>query len=41
VVLVRGSRKSDVDRVRQAFLRRLDIEHNFRVLKQTLGVNGI
>ncbi|GAA4975895.1 hypothetical protein GCM10025331_83260 [Actinoplanes utahensis] len=28
---------ADVDRCRQAFLRRFDIEHTFRLLKQTLG----
>ncbi|GIH21680.1 NF041680 family putative transposase [Rugosimonospora africana] len=29
--------KADVDRCWQAFLRRFDIEHTFRLLKQTLG----
>jgi len=28
---------SEVDRLWQAFLRRFDIEHTFRMLKQTLG----
>ncbi|GIF17266.1 hypothetical protein Ate01nite_72980 [Actinoplanes teichomyceticus] len=28
---------ADVDRCWQAFLRRFDIEHTFRLLKQTLG----
>jgi hypothetical protein len=28
---------SDIDRLWQAFLRRFDIEHTFRFLKQTLG----
>jgi hypothetical protein len=28
---------ADADRLRQAFLRRFDIEHSFRLLKQTLG----
>ena len=27
----------DVDRLWQIFLRRFDLEHNFRVLKQALG----
>ncbi len=31
------SSESDVDRCWQAFLRRFDIEHTFRLLKQTLG----
>lgn len=29
--------EADVDRCRQAFLRRFDIEHTFRMLQQTLG----
>ncbi|MCX5270754.1 NF041680 family putative transposase [Streptomyces virginiae] len=28
---------TDVDRCRQAFLRRFDIEHTFRMIKQTMG----
>ncbi|WP_214406128.1 hypothetical protein [Pseudonocardia lacus] len=28
---------ADVDRFWQVFLRRFDIEHTFRLLKQTLG----
>jgi hypothetical protein len=28
---------TDIDRARQAFLRRFDLEHTFRFLKQTLG----
>ncbi|MYR17081.1 transposase, partial [Streptomyces sp. SID6137] len=32
-----GATEADVDRCRQAFLRRFDIEHRFRMLKQTLG----
>lgn len=27
----------DVDRARQALLRRFDLEHTFRLFKQTLG----
>lgn len=32
-----GASPADVDRVWQVFLRRFDIEHTFRMLKQTLG----
>ncbi|WP_216369683.1 NF041680 family putative transposase [Streptomyces griseofuscus] len=32
-----GATEADVDRCWQAFLRRFDIEHTFRMLKQTLG----
>ncbi len=32
-----GARPEDVDRCWQAFLRRFDVEHTFRLLKQTLG----
>lgn len=32
-----GITPSDVDRLWQAFLRRFDLEHTFRVFKQTLG----
>jgi len=32
-----GADPADVDRCWQAFLRRFDIEHTFRLLKQTLG----
>ncbi|MFI8453738.1 NF041680 family putative transposase [Streptomyces erythrochromogenes] len=32
-----GARAQDVDRCWQAFLRRFDVEHTFRLLKQTLG----
>ena len=32
-----GQTVSDVDRLWQAFLRRFDIEHTFRMFKQTLG----
>jgi hypothetical protein len=32
-----GASPADVDRCRQAFLRRFDIEHTFRLLKQVLG----
>jgi hypothetical protein len=32
-----GATPADVDRLWQAFLRRFDIEHTFRLLKQTLG----
>lgn len=32
-----GQSVSDVDRLWQAFLRRFDIEHTFRLFKQTLG----
>jgi len=32
-----GARPDDVDRVWRAFLRRFDLEHTFRLLKQTLG----
>ncbi|WP_331739828.1 transposase (plasmid) [Streptomyces goshikiensis] len=32
-----GGRPADVDRCWQAFLRRFDVEHTFRLLKQTLG----
>ncbi|WTK82899.1 transposase [Streptomyces sp. NBC_01511] len=32
-----GATPADVNRCRQAFLRRSDIEHTFRMLKQTLG----
>lgn len=32
-----GARDLDVDRLWQAFLRRFDIEHTFRMLKQVLG----
>ncbi|MEF9880853.1 NF041680 family putative transposase [Streptomyces sp. P9-A4] len=32
-----GARPEDVDRCWQAFLRRFDVEHTFRFLKQTLG----
>jgi hypothetical protein len=32
-----GATGADVDRYWQAFLRRFDIEHTFRLLKQTLG----
>jgi hypothetical protein len=32
-----GATPADVDRCWQAFLRRFDIEHTFRMLKQTLG----
>lgn len=32
-----GARPADADRCWQAFLRRFDVEHAFRLLKQTLG----
>lgn len=32
-----GATPADVDRCWQAFLRRFDVEHTFRLLKQTLG----
>ncbi|GAA2332053.1 hypothetical protein GCM10010246_14230 [Streptomyces cuspidosporus] len=32
-----GAAAADVDRCRQAFLRRFDVEHTFRMMKQTLG----
>ena len=32
-----GALPGDVDRVWRAFLRRFDLEHTFRLLKQTLG----
>ncbi len=32
-----GASPGDVDRLWQAFLRRFDLEHTFRLLKQTLG----
>jgi hypothetical protein len=32
-----GASSEDVDRLWQAFLRRFDIEHTFRLLEQTLG----
>ena len=32
-----GASRSDVDRLWQAFLRRVDLEHTFRLFKQTLG----
>jgi hypothetical protein len=32
-----GAAPDDVDRLRQAFLRRFDLEHTFRLFKQTLG----
>ncbi|MFI6947876.1 hypothetical protein [Streptomyces sp. NPDC050422] len=32
-----GATPDDVDRFRQAFLRRFDLEHTFRFAKQTLG----
>lgn len=32
-----GASPSDVDRLWQAFLRRFDLEHTFRLFKQTLG----
>ena len=32
-----GAAPDDVDRLWQAFLRRFDLEHNFRMIKQTLG----
>lgn len=32
-----GATEADVDRLWQAFLRRFDLEHTFRLLKQTLG----
>ena len=32
-----GATAADVDRLWQAFLRRFDIEHTFRLFKQTLG----
>ena len=32
-----GAAPADVDRLWQAFLRRFDLEHTFRLLKQTLG----
>jgi hypothetical protein len=32
-----GATPADVDRLWQAYLRRFDIEHTFRLLKQTLG----
>jgi hypothetical protein len=32
-----GAGPADVDHCCQAFLRRFDIEHTFRMLKQTLG----
>lgn len=32
-----GATETDVDRLWQAFLRRFDLEHTFRFLKQTLG----
>lgn len=32
-----GASTGDVDRCWQAFLRRFDVEHTFRLLKQTLG----
>jgi len=32
-----GATPADIDRLWQAFLRRFDLEHTFRLLKQTLG----
>jgi hypothetical protein len=32
-----GATDTDVDRAWQAFLRRFDLEHTFRLFKQTLG----
>jgi hypothetical protein len=32
-----GAAPADVDRWQQPFLRRFDLEHTFRLLKQTLG----
>ncbi len=32
-----GATSADVDRCWQAFLRRFDLEHTFRLFKQTLG----
>jgi hypothetical protein len=32
-----GATAADVDRCWQSFLRRFDLEHTFRLLKQTLG----
>lgn len=32
-----GATAGDVDRLWQAFLRRFDLEHTFRMMKQTLG----
>lgn len=32
-----GATDADVDRAWQAFLRRFDLEHTFRLFKQTLG----
>ena len=32
-----GTEAADVDRLWQMFLRRFDLEHTFRFLKQTLG----
>jgi hypothetical protein len=32
-----GATVSDVDRCWQSFLRRFDLEHTFRLVKQTLG----
>jgi hypothetical protein len=34
---ITGATAADVDRFWQAFLRRFDLEHTFRLLKQTLG----
>lgn len=32
-----GASETDVDRLWHAFLRRFDLEHTFRMIKQTLG----
>jgi hypothetical protein len=37
VVGHRRATEADVDRCRQPFLRRFDLEHTFRLFKQTLG----
>ena len=34
---ITGATPTDVDRWWQAFLRRFDLEHTFRLFKQTLG----
>jgi hypothetical protein len=34
---ITGATAADVDRCWQAFLRRFDLEHTFRLFKQTLG----
>lgn len=34
-----GAAEADVDRAWQAFLRRFDLEHTFRLFKQTLSLS--